>query len=76
VAEVLELAQLVEQHGVAQVQVRGRGVETSLDAQRAAAFQALAKFLGLEDFVGATTDQGDGFFNRGHVTTPGNALFT
>jgi hypothetical protein len=49
---------------VAQVQIRRGGVETGLDPQRAAAFQAVAKLLGLEDFVGTATDQGDGFFNR------------
>ena len=36
VAEVLELPQLVEQHGMAEVQVRRGRVEAGLDAQRTA----------------------------------------
>ncbi|MNY83665.1 hypothetical protein D3C86_2265880 [compost metagenome] len=55
---------------MAQVQVRGGGVETGLDAQRAAAFQPLAQLLDLEDFIGATADLGKGLFNRGHVQLP------
>ncbi len=73
-AEVLELTHLVQQHRVAQVQVRRGGVEAGLDAQRAAFLQARAQILELEDLVGTAADQGKGFFNRGHVTTPGNAV--
>jgi hypothetical protein len=35
--------------------------------------RAHTQILKLEDLVGTTADQGKGFFNRGHVTTPGNA---
>ena len=61
-AQVLELAHLVQQHGVADVQVRRGGVEPGLDPQGPApgfhgrgepGFQLLA----LEDFVGAAADQ-------------------
>ena len=72
-AKVLELAHLVQQHCVAQVQVGRSGVEAGLDPQRAAFLQARAQILELEDLVGTAADQGKGFFNRGHVTTPGNA---
>jgi hypothetical protein len=73
VAEVLELAHLVQQHRMAQVQVGRGGVEAGLDPQRAAFLQARTQILELEDLVGTAADQGKGFFNRGHVTTPGNA---
>ena len=55
--QVLELAHLVQQHRVAQVQV-GRGrVEAGLDPQRPALGQARGQFVDLEDFVGAAGDQ-------------------
>ena len=54
--EVLELAHLVEQHGVPEVQVRRRRVETGLDAQRTSRLQARLQFVGLDDLVGTTAD--------------------
>jgi hypothetical protein len=55
-AQILELAHLVEQHGMAQVKV-GRGrVETGLDAQRAPS-RRRASSSSLDDFVGAAADQ-------------------
>jgi hypothetical protein len=57
VPEVLELPHLVEQHGVADVQVRRGRVEAGLDPQRAPDAQARLEFVGLEDFIGAATDQ-------------------
>jgi hypothetical protein len=57
VAEVLEVAQLVDQHGMAEVQVRRGRVKAGLDAQGAAGFQ-LVDELGLDQqFVGAALDQ-------------------
>ena len=44
-AEVLELPQLPQAHGVAEVDVRRRGVEPLLDAQRAALARAQAQAL-------------------------------
>ncbi len=73
-AELLELAQLVQQHGVTQMQIRRGGIEAGLDPQRAPAFQALTQLLQFEDFIGATTDQGKGFFNGVHAKTPGLAV--
>ena len=57
VPQVLELPHLVEQHGMAQVQVRRGRVETGLDAQRAAELEPGFQLLALEDFVGAAADQ-------------------
>jgi hypothetical protein len=60
VPEVLELPHLVEQHGMAQVQV-GRGrVETGLDPQRPAGLEPGLQFLALEDLVGSAADQFQG----------------
>ena len=44
-AELLKVAQLAHQHGVAQVQVGRGGVEAGFDAQRAAGFAAVFKAL-------------------------------
>ena len=41
--ELLELAQLVDENGVAKVQIRRGGVEARLDAQRLAALDSLAQ---------------------------------
>ena len=55
--EVLELAHLVEQHRVAQVQVRRGRVESGLDAQRAAFLQAGFQLVALEQLVRPAGDQ-------------------
>ena len=59
VAGVLELAELVEDHGVAQMDVGGRGVDAELDAQRAALALGEGE-LGLESAVGEHVDGADG----------------
>src|SRR5690606_13837754 len=57
VAEVLELAHLVQQHRVAQVQVGGGRVEPGLDPQRAPQLEPGLQLLALEDLVGAAGEQ-------------------
>jgi hypothetical protein len=61
VAELLKVAQLAHQHGVAQVQVRRGGVEAGLHAQRAAGlaavFKALAQVADADDLRGALFEQ-------------------
>ena len=52
-AQLLELAHLVEQHGVTEVQVRRSGIEAGLDPQRAAKFQPRFQLVALEDFIAA-----------------------
>ena len=55
-AELLEVAQLVDQHGVAEVQVRRGGVEAELDAQLAPAGAASSQ-LRLDDQLVGTPDE-------------------
>ena len=55
--EILELAHLVEQHGMAEVQIRRGRIEAGLDAQRPAQPEARLQILTLDDFIGAATDQ-------------------
>ncbi len=69
VPQVLQLAHLVEQHGVAEVQV-GRGrVETGLDAQRTPLFELLDQFGFEQQFVAATLDLIEDFLLT-HVERP------
>jgi len=56
VAEVLELAHLVEQHGVAEVQVRRGWIESRLHAQRSAKLEPRFQVFALDDFFGAAGD--------------------
>ena len=73
---VLKMLQLPQHHGVAQVQVRGRGVDAQLHAQRLAgrsrAFQLGAQLFLANNFRGAFTQRGELFVygakcvRRGH----------
>ena len=60
-AELLKVAQLAHQHGVAQVQVGRGGVEAGFHAQRAAGFaavfQALAQVADADDLRRALLEQ-------------------
>ena len=60
VAQVLEVLQLADQHGVAEVQVGRGGIESGLDAQRlaglAGVFQALAQIRFANDLGSALLD--------------------
>ncbi len=54
--QILELAHLVQQHGMAQMQI-GRGrIEARLHAQRPAKFQSRLQFFEFDDFLGAARD--------------------
>jgi hypothetical protein len=66
-AQILELAHLVQQHGMAQVQIRRRRIEAGLDAQRPAAFQPLDQVFPLDDFVGATRNRGQRLLKLAHA---------
>ncbi|MFU0842271.1 MAG: hypothetical protein ACFWTZ_06680 [Burkholderia sp.] len=65
VAEVLELAQLVEHHGVAEMDVGSRRVEAELAAQglarRLGAGELLHEFLLDQEGIRAAADRGHGF---------------
>ena len=64
-AQVLELAQLVQQHRVTQVQVGRGGVESRLDTQRTPGLQACGEFIDFKDLVGTAADQFEGGFKAG-----------
>ena len=54
--ELLELPHLVEQHGVPEMQVRRRRIETRLYAQRPAGSDACGEILFEENFLNAATE--------------------
>ncbi len=56
-AEVLEVAQLVDQHGMAEVQVRRGRVEAGLDAQGTTGLELFDELGFDQQFVGAALDQ-------------------
>ena len=66
-AEVLELAHLVDDHRVAQVQVRRGGIEPDLHAQRSVEPETLLELLRLGDFVRAAGDQAERFVDIRHL---------
>ena len=64
VTQLLKLAQLVYQHRVSQMQVRRRGIEAGLDAQRPVPGELFLQFGLDEDFLGTTPDDVQGFLQR------------
>ena len=58
VAEVLQLAELVELNGVTDVEVGSRRVESLLDAQRLAARKLLGELAFHDELVGAALEHG------------------
>jgi hypothetical protein len=71
VPEILELPHLVEQHGVAEVEV-GRGrVEARLHAERPAELEPGQELVALDDLVGAAADQIERVLQFG----PGNSCW-
>ena len=54
--ELLELAHLVEQHRVPEMQVRRRRIESRLDLERTAALQLLLELRACQHFAGATLE--------------------
>jgi hypothetical protein len=55
--EVLELPHFVEQHRMAQMQVRRRGIEARLDAQGATELEPGLELITLQDLVRTAGDQ-------------------
>ena len=66
-SQILELAQLVDEHGVAEMQIRRGRVETGLDAQASPGFQAFHELAFDQYFIRATLDQCQRFVVCGHV---------
>ena len=56
VAQVLELAHLLQGHGMAQVQVGARGINAELDVERATLLELLLETLDRHNRVGARGD--------------------
>ncbi|MGH3086863.1 MAG: hypothetical protein ACRDSJ_06040 [Rubrobacteraceae bacterium] len=54
--EVLKLPELLQNHGEAQVYVRGRGVYAELYAKGLAAFQASVEYFARNDVHGVSED--------------------
>jgi len=74
VAELLEVAQLAHEHGVAEVEVGGGGVKSGFDTEGAAGFErvreALAEVADADDFGGAFLEQVEllvDWWEGGHV---------
>jgi len=59
VAQILKVLHLAEEHGVAQVQIGRRGVESGLHAQRPPGLQPLAEVLFADDFGHTFGEVGD-----------------
>ena len=68
--QLLELAHLVEQHGVAEMQIRCGGIETGFHPQRHAGGQARFELLKLEDLLGTAANERKGFIDSGQPQTP------
>ena len=65
--ETLEIAQLVDDDGVPEVQVRGGRVEAQFDAQLPAAGELFPQLLFDDQLFAAPTDGLDGLLGGGHV---------
>lgn len=64
--QLLELAQLVDQHGVPEVQIGGGWIETGLDAQGLPALELGDKLRLDQDLFRSTLDQRQLLFDRLH----------
>ena len=62
-AELLKLPQLVDQHRVAEMQIRRGRIETGLDPQRTAGFELLDEFGFDDQLVAAALDDFQLFFD-------------
>ncbi len=69
VPELLELPHLVEQHGVAEMQIRRGGIETRLDMQRFPALQFFDQLTFGEHFLRAALELGQLFVEVHHVVS-------
>jgi hypothetical protein len=75
VAEKLEVAQLVDDHRVAEVQVGRGGVQAELDAQLPAGRQLLLQLLLDDQLVAPPTNGLNGLLNGGHSWFERRAFF-
>ena len=70
-AELLELAHLINEHRMAQVQIRRGRIKTRLDAQRAALARRSASSSSTSNSVGTPTDFVELLRQRSHRGGPG-----
>jgi hypothetical protein len=70
VAEILELAQLIDEDRVAQVQIRGRGVEAGLDPQRTTGGETLLQLAVQQDLLGSASQLVQGLHRFGGFPLP------
>jgi hypothetical protein len=66
VAQFLKMAELVDEDGVAQMEIRRGGVETGLDGKGLAPFQLFAQFAFINQIGDAAFDQLHLFIDRNH----------
>ena len=66
VAQFLKMAELVDEDGVAQMEIRRGGVETGLDGKGLAPFQFFAQFAFINQIGDAAFDQLHLFIDRNH----------
>ena len=64
--EFLKMTKLVDQHGVPQVQIGGRRVETRLDPLRPPGFEALDQLRFNEQLIRTALDQSQALFDINH----------
>src|SRR5690606_9278978 len=67
--QLLELTQLINKHGMSQVQIRRGRIEAGLDAQRLAALKLGDQLAFDQDLFRATPDQRQLLVNRLHFLT-------
>jgi hypothetical protein len=63
VAELLKVAQLVDENGMAEMQVGSGGVEAGLDAQRAAGLEFFDQVGFDQEFIGTALERKDANFS-------------
>jgi hypothetical protein len=66
-SKILEMAQLVDQHGMPEMQIRRRGIESRLDPQRPSGLQPVKQFGFDQQFFRAPPDLPELFFHRAHA---------
>ena len=69
-AQLLKMAQFVDQYSVPEMQIRGSWVETSLDTQRAPRLQTLNQLCFYQQFITAAFDQLQTALDVYHFVTP------
>jgi hypothetical protein len=75
-AQFLEMPQLVDQHRVAEVQVRSRRIEPRLHTQRTPGLETLDQFRLDKQFIRATLDKLQATLNIEHLAPQVITIYT